>query len=259
MNLERDFGLRGKIALITGATRGIGLAMAEAFVDAGAAIVVASNETDACVALAARLTAQGGEALAQPCDVTRRSDLAALVEATMARFGGIDVLVCNAGIPGPMGPIGEVSDEDYERVFEINLRHPLRLTTLVAPDMAARGSGSIILTASISGLRGNKAVGLYGLSKAALAQLARNLAVEWGPQGVRANAIAPGLVGTSWADNILANPAAAERRLALTPLRRVGLPREIAATAVFLAGPGAGFITGQTIVVDGGTVISDGN
>lgn len=257
-NLDRDFGLTGKVALITGATRGIGLAMAEAFVDAGAAVVVAGNVADECAVVAAQIVAAGGVAMAHCCDVTRPDDLAGLVAATVARFGAIDILVCNAGIPGPMGPIGAASDADYDQVFAVNLRHPLRLSCLVAPGMAARGAGAIILTASISALRGNKLVGLYGLSKAALTQLARNLAVEWGPRGVRVNAVAPGLIATSWADNILANPDASARRLSLTPLRRVGTPREVAATAVFLAGAGAGFITGQTIVVDGGTVISDG-
>jgi NAD(P)-dependent dehydrogenase (short-subunit alcohol dehydrogenase family) len=256
MNLERDFGLAGKVVLITGATRGIGLAMSEAFADAGAALVLASEEATAAAELADRLSA---DAIGVRADVTRADDLAALVAAAMARLGRIDVLVCNAGIAGPHGPMAAAEDEALDRLLDVNLRHPLRLANLVAPIMAAAGGGVLLLTASIAGLRGNKGVGLYGLTKAALAQLARNLAVEWGPHGIRANAVAPGLIATGWADAILANPDATKRRLSLTPLRRIGTPREVAATAVFLAGPGAGFITGQTIVVDGGTIISDGN
>lgn len=257
--LERDFGLGGKVALITGSTRGIGLTMAEAFADAGASLVIASNEAEACVEVAAELTARGADALGHPVDVTRGAELERMVEAVMARFGQIDILVANAGISPYTGPMAEADDEIFDRIMEVNLRHPLRLANLVAPLMAARSGGSIIVTASISGLRGNKAIGHYALSKAALMQLVRNLAVEWGPANIRANAIAPGLIDTDWTVDILSNPESTERRLSLTPLRRVGTKREVAATAVFLAGPGAAFITGQTIVVDGGTLITDGN
>ncbi|HSG57564.1 MAG TPA: SDR family oxidoreductase, partial [Paracoccaceae bacterium] len=171
----------------------------------------------------------------------------------------IDVLVCNAGIAGPPGPMHKLAEDDRRRLLAVNLEHPLILSSLIAPSMAARGGGSIVLMSSIAGMRGNAAIGMYGMTKAAVAQLARNLAVEWGPQGVRANAIAPGLIATDWAAAILADDSAAERRLGLTPLRRAGDPAEIAATALFLASQASSFITGQTIVADGGTLITDGN
>jgi NAD(P)-dependent dehydrogenase (short-subunit alcohol dehydrogenase family) len=162
-------------------------------------------------------------------------------------------------VQGPAGPIGDTTDADWDRVMDINLRSAVALSNALAPHMARRGGGSIVLMASIAGLRGNRSIGLYGLSKAALAQLARNLAVEWGPQGVRVNAITPGLFDTPLARQPMADPDYMPRRLALTPLRRVGQPSEVAGAAVLLASAAGAFITGHNLVVDGGTLISDGH
>jgi NAD(P)-dependent dehydrogenase (short-subunit alcohol dehydrogenase family) len=158
-----------------------------------------------------------------------------------------------------MGPLGSASDADWDLTMTVNLRSVHWLTSRIVPKMAESGGGSVILISSISGVRGNKAIGLYGLSKAAGAQLARNLAVEWGPQNVRVNAISPGLIRTQFATPLLENPNVLERRLSLTPLRRVGEPHEIAGVAVMLASPAGAFVTGQNLIVDGGTTISDGN
>jgi NAD(P)-dependent dehydrogenase (short-subunit alcohol dehydrogenase family) len=253
------FSLAGKVALITGATRGIGLATAEEMAKAGASVVISSNEPEACAAVADGLRRHGLAVTGLPCDVAERAQLDQLVEASLAHYGHIDILVCNAGIAPHAGPIAAASELDWERTMTVNLRSALWLTSLVIPGMAQRRDGAVILTASLSSLRGNKSIGLYGLSKAGLAQLARNLAVEWGPANVRVNAISPGVIATEFARPLTDDASALERRLALTPLRRLGQPREVAGVAVMLAGPAGAFITGQNLVVDGGTLVSDGN
>ncbi|HEY3808642.1 MAG TPA: glucose 1-dehydrogenase [Steroidobacteraceae bacterium] len=253
------FSLAGKVALITGATRGIGLAMAEEMAQAGATVIISSNEPGACATVADGLRGRGLDVTGLPCDVAERAQLEQLVASSLARCGRIDILACNAGIAPHAGPIAAASDLEWERTMTVNLRSALWLTSLVIAGMAQRRDGAVILTASLSSLRGNKSIGLYGLSKAGLAQLARNLAVEWGPANVRVNAISPGVIATEFARTLTGDASALERRLSLTPLRRLGHPREVAGVAVMLAGPAGAFITGQNLVVDGGTLISDGN
>jgi len=253
------FDLHGKVALVTGAHRGIGYAVAAALGAAGAQVAICSEDAAGVQDAAQRLVAQGVQALGLHCDVTDDAQLAQLVRATREQWGRIDVLVCNAGIAGRPGPMAQVEDAEYERVMAVNLRSNVKLTSLVLPGMAAGGGGSVILMASLSALRGNKSINVYALSKAALTQLARNLAVEWGPSNIRVNAIAPGFIRTELSRGILEDAAHLARRLQHTPLRRVGEPEEIAGAAVFLAAPAGAFVTGHTLVVDGGTLISDGN
>lgn len=253
------FDLKGKVALVTGATGGLGLAIAQAMADHGASVLASDLDPVLCARLVERIRRSGGVAHDLPADLSKVEGAAALAAAALAVYGRVDVLVCNAGMQGPAGPIGQASPADWQRVMDLNLRAAVELTTALLPKMAANPGSSVVLMASIAGLRGNKAIGLYGLSKAALAQLARNLAVEWGPLGVRVNSISPGLIRTPLSASFIDNPAAIERRLSLTPLRRVGEPHEIAGVAVMLASAAGGFITGHNLVVDGGTTISDGN
>lgn len=249
---KRDlFNLNGKVVLVTGATGGLGSEIAVTMAEFGARVIASDI--------------QGEKAPQHPnitfiaCDLSRSEDIEQLIYKAKSLYGCVDVLVSNAGIQGPAGSLGDISDNDWQQVMDINLKSAVTLCSSLIPDMVENGGGSIILMSSIAGLRGNKAIGLYGLSKAALAQLARNLAVEWGPSGIRVNSISPGLIRTPLATELINNESFIERRLSLTPLRRVGEPKEIAGVAVMLASSVGGFITGQNIVVDGGTVISDGN
>lgn len=251
------FDLTGKAALVTGAHRGIGLAIAEEFGRAGASVAICSNEADGVARAAETLTSAGIRAVGIACDLGIDADLDRLVAETETTLGRIDILVCNAGINPHFGPMSAATDDEYDAIMRINLRSAVQLTNRVAPGMVARRDGAIILTSSLAGLRGNAKIGVYALSKAALAQHARNLAVELGPHNVRVNAISPGLTRTEFATPILGNEEGLKRRLEKTPLRRVGEPREIAGAAVFLASPAGAFVTGHNLVVDGGTLISD--
>ncbi len=247
------FDLAGKVAVVTGSSKGIGRAIAERLAEHGARVVVSSRKEDACETVAQGIRARGGEAIVVPCHIARKEDLQALVDRTVAHWGGIDVLVCNAAVNPYLGPAAGASDEVYERIMGANVRSNFWLCNMVLPQMATRGGGSVIIISSIGGLRGSAQLGLYAISKAADMQLARNICVEWGPKNIRANAIAPGLVRTDFARALWEDPVLYRKRTRDTPLQRIGEPDEIAGAAVFLASPAGSFVTGQTIVIDGGT------
>lgn len=251
------FSLNGKVALVTGASRGIGLAVAQEMALAGARVMLNGIDAAEGVQAHADLAAQGLDTAFQVGDVGNDADLDRLVAVTEQSIGAIDILVCNAGIgQTPAGQL-QVPEDEYDALFHVNLRSALQLCRRVVPGMAARRDGAVILMSSLSGLRGNRAIGAYGMTKAALAQLGRNLAVEYGPSNVRVNAISPGLIETGFAAPITGNPDLLGPRLLKTPLRRMGLPREIAGAAVFLASAAGAFVTGQNLVVDGGTLVAD--
>jgi NAD(P)-dependent dehydrogenase (short-subunit alcohol dehydrogenase family) len=248
------FDLRGQVALITGSSRGIGRAIAERMAEHGARVVISSRKQEACEAVAGAIRARGGEALVVPCNIGRKDGLRALVDRTVAEWGGIDTLVCNAAVNPYFGPSSGIPDEAWDRIMGSNIRSNHWLCSMVLPGMAERGNGAVIIVSSIAGLRGTATLGAYGISKAADMQLARNLAVEWGPRGIRANCIAPGLVRTDFARALWEDPDNLRRRTRDTPLRRIGEPDEIAGAAVFLAAPAGRFMTGQTMVIDGGVL-----
>ncbi len=244
------FDLTGKVAIVTGSTRGIGKGIAQAFSQAGASVIVSSESAEDTERVANAIGAHG-----IPCDVTDEAALEALVEGAVSRFGGLDILVCNAGITGKSG---SSALEDFDRVMAINLRSQVALTSIALPYISAR-KGVVILIASISSIRGNGAINAYAYAKAGVAQLARNLAVQWGPKGVRANAISPGLIRTELSQGLMDMPEFMARRMQMTPLRRMGEVEEVAGAALFLASRAGGFVNGHNLVVDGGTVITDGS
>lgn len=248
------FDLAGKAAIVTGSTRGIGRAIAGALIDAGARVVISSEDAADTARVATELGMPG-----IACDVSDDAALARLVDFSAAELGRLDVLVCNAGITGQAGPFADIDMDDYARVMAINLRSQVVLCNLALPHIAASGGGAAVLVASLSGLRGNARINAYALAKAGVAQLARNLAVEWGPQAVRVNALSPGFIATELSQPLLDNPDFMARRMGMTPLRRPGTPDEVAGAAVFLASPAGGFVTGHNLVVDGGTLITDGS
>jgi NAD(P)-dependent dehydrogenase (short-subunit alcohol dehydrogenase family) len=247
------FDLTGKVAIVTGSTKGIGLAIAARMAEHGATVVISSRKADACAAVAEKIRSAGGKAEVIPCHIGRKEALQALVDQTVARCGGIDILVENAGVNPYLGPSAAMPDDAFDRVMGLNVRSNVWLANMAIPHMVARGGGAVIIISSIGGLRGSGQLGAYGLSKAADMQLARNIAVEWGPKNIRANAIAPGLVRTDFARALWEDPVLYRKRTRDTPLQRIGEPDEIAGAAVFLASAAGNFTTGQTIVIDGGT------
>ena len=249
------FDLSGKVALVTGSTRGIGRAIAEELAGAGARVAISSRKADACAAVSAEFERAGHQVLARPCNVSRKEDLQALVDATLAHWGRLDIVVANAATNPYYGPLTGIADEAFDKIIGNNVKSVLWLAAMTLPAIASHGGGSFTLVGSIGGLLANTVIGAYGVSKAAGHHLVRNLAAEWGPKNVRVNAIAPGLIKTEFARALWEDPERVAERLKITPLRRLGEPKDIGGIAVFLASDAAAFITGQCIVADGGVTI----
>ncbi len=246
------FDLDGKVAVVTGSSKGIGRAIAERLAEHGARVVVSSRKAEACEVVSRGINARGGESVVIPANISHKEALQGLVDQTVSRWGGIDILVCNAATNPYFGPAAGISDEQFDKIMGSNVRSNFWLCNMVLPQMAARGGGAIIIISSIGGLRGSPLLGAYCISKAADMQIARNIAVEWGDRNIRCNCIAPGLIRTDFARALWEDPAIERKRSADTPLKRIGEPDEIAGCAVFLASRAGSFTTGQTFVIDGG-------
>ena len=251
------FDLTGKVAIITGSSRGIGKAIAERMAEHGAKVVISSRKAGPCEEVAAEINARHGEgtAIAVPANIASKEDLQRLVDETRKAFGKVDICVCNAASNPYYGPLSGIADEQFRKILDNNIISNHWLISMVAPEMRERKDGAIIIVSSIGGLRGNAVIGAYNISKAADFQLARNLAHEFGPDNVRVNCIAPGLIKTDFAKALWDDPATLERSTKGVPLRRIGEPEEIAGAVVFLGSGASTFMTGQTIVIDGGVTI----
>jgi NAD(P)-dependent dehydrogenase (short-subunit alcohol dehydrogenase family) len=253
MNL---FDLTGKTAIITGSSRGIGKAIAERMAEHGANVVISSRRQEACDAVADGINGRyPGKALAVAANISDKAGLQHLIDETRCAFGQIDILVCNAASNPYYGPMEGIADDQFRKILDNNIVANHWLVGMVAPEMRERKDGAIIIISSIGGLRGTSVLGAYAISKAADMQLARNLAHEFGSDNVRVNCIAPGLIKTDFAKALWENPETLKRATETAPLGRIGEPDEIAGAAVFLGAPGGSFMTGQTIVIDGGQTI----
>ena len=254
------FDMTGQVAIITGSSRGSGKAIAEEMAVHGAKVVISSRKIDACEAVAAAINARhgAGTAIAIAANISSKDSLQELVDETRRQFGKVDALVCNAASNPYYGPSLGISDEQFRKILDNNILTNHWLISMVAPEMMERGDGSITIISSVGGLKASTVIGAYCISKAADMQLARNLADEFGPKGVRVNCIAPGLIRTDFAKALWENPETLKVSTRRASLKRIGEPEEIAGAAVFLASRAGAFTTGQTIVIDGGATISGG-
>ena len=253
-----QFDLTGKSAIITGSSRGIGKAIAEAMADQGARVTISSRKPGPCQDVAKAINDKHGEerAIAITANISSKEELQRLVDETNKAFGKIDIVVCNAASNPYFGPMSGIEDEQFEKILKNNIISNHWLINMVAPQMVERKDGSVIIVSSIGGLRGSPMIGAYNISKAADFQLARNLATEYGKDNVRVNCIAPGLIRTDFAKALWENPDNLKRSLRGTPMGRIGEPDEIAGAAVYLASKAGAYMTGQMMVVDGGATVT---
>lgn len=249
------FDLSGRTAVITGSSKGIGRSIAEQMARAGARVVISSRKEAPCREVAEGINKEGGTAIAIPAHVGRKEDLENLVAETNKQFGPIDTIVCNAAANPYYGPLADISDDAYHKTLDTNILSVLWLCRMVYPNMVEQGGGSVIVISSVGALKATPNLGAYAVSKAADLQVVRTLAAEWGEQNIRVNCILPGLVKTDFARALWDNPEAEERARTKFPLRRLGEPDDIGPAAVFLASKAGAWMTGQSLVIDGGSLL----
>ena len=250
------FELDNKVAIVTGSTRGIGKSIATQLASAGAKVIISGRKQETCDLVSNELNNKGFFTKPIACHVGDKDQINDLINQTIKEFGCIDILVSNAATNPSFGPISKLEDKAFDKIMDVNVKASIWLSNLVAKHMVKKKKGSIIILSSITAILGTDNIGAYGISKAAEAALVRNLAVELGPEGIRVNGIAPGLIKTDFSRALWENPSNLKRQENLTPLRRIGTPDDIAGIAHFLACEASSFITGQLIIADGGETIA---
>ena len=253
MTVQERFSLHGKVAIVTGASRGIGAAIARALAEAGAHVVVSSRKQSGCEEMAASLRADGHKATPCPCHMGEAADIHRLVDETIRSLGGIDIIVHNAATNPYFGPVLGADEGLFDKIMAVNVKGPWLLSQAAQPSMAARG-GSFIFVSSVGGITPEPLLGLYSVSKAALISLAKVLAKEWGPD-IRSNVICPGIVKTRFAEALWSNEAIVKEVISPQPIPRVAEPDEIAPLALFLASGASSYCTGGVYTVDGGHLL----
>ena len=255
--MKNLFDLSGKVAVVTGSSKGIGKSIASQMALHGSNVVVSSRNQKSCDSVASEINQSlpggSGTALGIACHIGKKNDLEHLVKSTKEKLGKIDILVCNAAVNPFYGSMLEISDKAYEKVLDSNVKSNHWLSQLVIPDMIKQGDGVILIVSSVGGLKGSSTLGTYGVSKAADIAIVRNISAEFGSYNIRANAIAPGLIRTDFAKALWENPEILKNSTHNSHLKRIGEPDEIGGAAVFLASEAGKFVSGQTLVIDGGS------
>lgn len=253
--MQNPFSLEGKVALVTGASKGIGRAIAEYYAAAGAKVIVSSRKQEAVDVVAAEIKAKGFEATAVACHMGDMADVHRLADATLAKYGTIDIVVNNAATNPVFGPVVDTSLEAFDKIIAVNVKGPFELAKKLYPTLKAKKSGSVINISSIGGLRPEGGLGIYSMSKAALISLTKVMAKEWGDDNIRANVICPGLIKTKFSEALWSNDKMMAMMMKVLPIKRVGTPEEIAALALYLASDSSAYCTGSVFTADGGFTI----
>ncbi len=252
MSIQKKFDLSGKVAVVTGASKGIGQAMAEAFAEAGAHVVVSSRKQEAVDAVAAGIQEKGGQAIAVAANTGEIDALQQLADTAINTYGGVDILVNNAATNPVFGPVVKTDEAAFDKIMQVNVKGPFELAKMLYKSMKQRGGGSVINISSVGGISPEPFLGIYSVSKAALISLTKVMAKEWGVSGIRANVICPGLIKTKFSEALWSNEQIANKMIQTLPLPRIGEADEVAGLALFLASDAAAYCTGAVYTADGG-------